>query len=574
MKNIAFFFVFACCSLFFAKQSHAQCYVRLDDASGFNTDTYQDTLQAAAAKLCAIFDTTGFAGQFKVYDFGFYLHQENTTGGYPEPFAQKIAEVQTLSPYYLLFGKQTDKTGVYTKFWVDLMLPDTSFFYCIDLTQNLRTNLKAKFQIIANTTYHTNGMSPNKYSESEVATIDSLRLYLLSLKECCIGSNRQLRNNTNCSSCGFSQSEFEVYLNGYGMSSKAFSKIIDVSPNPPLGEQLGYAVLNEDNDTINLDNAIIAFKDALHETAPNLSIKAYPFTFEETCSDFQTIRNQFLSDAVDLGILIGVVGENASGGSVYWQTISNDDDLPTSPATTSDSVYFFQNSDFPNVGKYIKRELQQGYKRGIWLDKCGVGYNYEFSFADPVDYPFALRSFDIPQGQDPPYMGTNFDRFWLNKVRIMNKDDIFGRLTLSKALDPEMKKFYLQWVFPPSYLDLPISQSIALWRHSSGWDQMFDYSTKEFMYNQRNYLFVTDDGTFIAAHDFRNMGNFLWGAATYIMGMPKSWALAGAHLNNLNTNDYEWDSDDDQWSIQLGRIYAKKMGWKTIYGGRQNIFRN
>ena len=131
MKNIILFFIFAYCSLFFAQRSHAQCYERMEDASGFNTNAYQDTLQAAAAKLCAILDTMGFAGQFKVYDFGFYLHQENTTGGYPEPFAQKITEVQDSSPYYLLFGKQTDKNGIYTKFWIALKMPDTAQFSCM-----------------------------------------------------------------------------------------------------------------------------------------------------------------------------------------------------------------------------------------------------------------------------------------------------------------------------------------------------------------------------------------------------------------------------------------------------------
>lgn len=566
MKNSALFFAFVFAFLFFAQRSNAQCYVRLEDASGLNTDAYQDTLQAAAARLCAIFDTTGFQGQFKVYDFGFYLHQENTMGGYPEPFAQKIAEVQGLSPYYLLFGKQTDKSGVYTKFWVDLVLPDTSFFYCIDLSQNLRDNLKAKYQIIANTINDINGKVANLYHKSEVATIDSLYMNLLSLKECCIGSNRQLRSYMNCISCGFSQNQFEILLSDYRMDSKIFPKIIKTSLFPPIGEQIGYAVLTENNDTINIDNAITIFKQAILEKAPNLSIKAYTFSYEETCSNFDYIRGQFLSDNVDVGILVGVVGGNGNAGKVFWQTICNDDDLPTSPATTSDSVYLFQNSDFPNVGKYIKRELGQGYRKGAWLDRCGIGCNYEFSFADPINYPWALRAFDIPLGQDPPRIGSSIDNYWLNKIRIMNKDDIFGRLTLSKALDPEMKRFCLPW--------LPFSQSYELWLHSSGWDQMFDYSTKDFFANQVNYLFITDDGDYIVAHDYRNMGNFLWGATTYIMGVPKAWALAGAHLNNLNAHDYEWDSDDDQWSIQLGRIYAKKMGWKTIYGGRQNIFRN
>ncbi len=72
-----------------------------------------------------------FKSDFKVYDFGFYLHDESYSGGYPEAFAQAIADVSAKSPYYLLFGKQTDHSGGYTKFWVDLKLPTTGELSCL-----------------------------------------------------------------------------------------------------------------------------------------------------------------------------------------------------------------------------------------------------------------------------------------------------------------------------------------------------------------------------------------------------------------------------------------------------------
>jgi hypothetical protein len=205
MKNIVFFFAFVFVSLFFVQRSDAQCYVRLEDASGFNTDEYQDSLQAAAAKLCAIFDSTGFAGQFKVYDFGFYLHQENTTGGYPEPFAQKLAEVQGLSPYYLLFGKQTDKSGVYTKFWVDLVLPDTGKLSCLDsISLTLRDEIIDKIKISTNIIYEELGNSQDKYSQLEIAVIDSLTQILDRFLSCC---DYQPRGGGTCSTCIFTQEE-------------------------------------------------------------------------------------------------------------------------------------------------------------------------------------------------------------------------------------------------------------------------------------------------------------------------------------------------------------------------------
>ncbi|MEZ5043964.1 MAG: hypothetical protein R2828_28975 [Saprospiraceae bacterium] len=102
------------------------CYVRLGDASGLNTDTYQAGLETATREFIQQYPT--LQDSFKVFDFGFYLHQESYQGSFPEVLQQKIDEVANLSPYYLLFGKQTDKTGVYTKFWVDLKLPGSGQF--------------------------------------------------------------------------------------------------------------------------------------------------------------------------------------------------------------------------------------------------------------------------------------------------------------------------------------------------------------------------------------------------------------------------------------------------------------
>ena len=60
-----------------------------------------------------------------------------------------------------------------------------------------------------------------------------------------------------------------------------------------------------------------------------------------------------------------------------------------------------------------------------------------------------------------------------------------------------------------------------------------------------------------------------------MMGMWEWLALAGAHLNNLNTEtNSTWDSPDDQWSIRLGREFAKRNDWKTINGGKANTYRN
>ena len=94
MKPLRFFvswLLFLAAYLSAARAQQGPHFIRLEDASGYTPTSEQlAELEAAASELCAVFDSAGFGGQFKVYDFGFYLHHEATTGGYPEPFARKI----------------------------------------------------------------------------------------------------------------------------------------------------------------------------------------------------------------------------------------------------------------------------------------------------------------------------------------------------------------------------------------------------------------------------------------------------------------------------------------------------
>jgi len=134
MKTFRYFVTLFFASFFLISGLWAQpasCYVQLEDASGYTPTSEQ--LAELEAAACALIDSfpAEFRDSFRVYDFGFYLHQEVTEGGYPEPFAKKILEVQDSSPYYLMFGKQTDRSGVYTRFWVEVKLPNSGIFSCL-----------------------------------------------------------------------------------------------------------------------------------------------------------------------------------------------------------------------------------------------------------------------------------------------------------------------------------------------------------------------------------------------------------------------------------------------------------
>lgn len=191
-------------------RAQSNCYVRLEDASGYQPAAEQiESLGQAAAELCAVFDSAGFGGQFKVYDFGFYLHHETTDGGYSEPFARKVQEVAALSSYYLLFGKQSDRSGVYTRFWVEARLPDSlSFrFPCLDTigAEILRTSLG----LTANIEYEALEKMPHNYHLAEIRVMNKLKAEVDKLRECCYNQQRGL---SSCDAPCFSSDEIRLFL--------------------------------------------------------------------------------------------------------------------------------------------------------------------------------------------------------------------------------------------------------------------------------------------------------------------------------------------------------------------------
>jgi hypothetical protein len=107
------------------------CYNRIADQTGLTPAPQQ--LQELEAAACVLIDSfpAAYQDSFAVFDFGFYLHNGATTGGYPEAFQQAIAKVQAVKPYYLLFGRQSTEEGVNKKFWVELKLPSGGEFVCL-----------------------------------------------------------------------------------------------------------------------------------------------------------------------------------------------------------------------------------------------------------------------------------------------------------------------------------------------------------------------------------------------------------------------------------------------------------
>jgi hypothetical protein len=205
------------------------CYVRLFDASGVEPTQFQITALETAA--CRLRDSlpTAFQNQFKVYDFGFYLHNENMIGGYPEMFQAAITQVETQSQYYLLFGKQTDKSGIYTKFWYALKMPTTAQFSCMTALQ--REVYKKRVEAKTNEKYAANQNAYFTYHEAEIAGIQELMKIIAEIKECCVANrNGVAERSAGCDGCSDEVASQFFQLQGFekvnlNISTAAFANI-------------------------------------------------------------------------------------------------------------------------------------------------------------------------------------------------------------------------------------------------------------------------------------------------------------------------------------------------------------
>src|SRR5690606_14177931 len=75
-----------------------------------------------------------YQDSFRVFSTGFYLHSGDFESGYPGAFDQAIVKASVQSKYFLLIGRQSDETGIYTRFFVKLRLPRATEFNCYNNT--------------------------------------------------------------------------------------------------------------------------------------------------------------------------------------------------------------------------------------------------------------------------------------------------------------------------------------------------------------------------------------------------------------------------------------------------------
>lgn len=237
-KNLIVALILGLNLIIFAQLQAQSCYIRLSDASGITPTQYQlDSLESASCRLRDSLPVA-FQDSFKVYDFGFYQHNENMVGGYPEMFQAAIAQVESQSQYYLLFGKQTDKTGVYTKFWLALKMPNSHIFSCI--TEGERNFLRLSIDISVNEKFEKLLKNPQFYSVAEIFGMEKLWQFFHKQKNCCY-QNRGIGCLPPCPD----SVQIKIFFENQGFLQRNVSVVFNPSKPDSLGARSLLARVND-----------------------------------------------------------------------------------------------------------------------------------------------------------------------------------------------------------------------------------------------------------------------------------------------------------------------------------------
>ncbi len=249
-----YFYVFQLAICLIANRAAAQtntCYTQLYDGSGYPVERHQGQLNAAACALIAAFPRE-YQDSFQVYDFGFYLHNEVMAEGLGGIFQKALSSIPNKSKYHLIFGKQSDRSGIYTKLWVQLNLPRSGEFSCFsdqqydDIVHNLEATSNLDLQL--------GGIS--SYVGTEISTMQLLQGVIEDMVECCDPAS--VLRSSECllsyGNNGFILVDGKKYSNGSTVYLFAGQDEVKLEPYYSEGQAFGTASTTWTDNAVSLKN--------------------------------------------------------------------------------------------------------------------------------------------------------------------------------------------------------------------------------------------------------------------------------------------------------------------------------
>jgi hypothetical protein len=206
-KNMKKISILICIALYSLQVFSQTCYVAKTDATGIDNSAYQSSLNAAACELKASFPQP-FNQQFKVVEFGYYLHIVSTKDGMESLWTKMKQDAQQEAPYYLLIAKESTPQSIYERFRVSIKLPSVAPFACIDEFK-LKT-IEQQLELVINQKYQSFGSSFFRYADAEIEGMKKLQDIIFKYTDCCLCcGNRQ----SGCESCEYIDNSIAACVN-------------------------------------------------------------------------------------------------------------------------------------------------------------------------------------------------------------------------------------------------------------------------------------------------------------------------------------------------------------------------
>lgn len=259
-KNITsiIFFLFSASMLL----GQGPYYMNLDDASGFDRSPYQTQLEAAAAEIIEVLPEE-YQSQFKVFDAGFYLHNEVFVDGFAPSLDRAKTIAASQSPYYLLFVKETTKEGLYTNFRVEVVLPRNPSFPCA--TEEMASLAKQFTLIATKNNFQNSSGAPFAYVEAEIQGMIKFKQRVNHAFNCCM----ETEENSCTLDIPTNQEMADLLTSSYIHPSARYVRLENVSivsnTEAPQGYGLSRQVSVTIDDAINGSLAPVSLTDDLVE---------------------------------------------------------------------------------------------------------------------------------------------------------------------------------------------------------------------------------------------------------------------------------------------------------------------
>ena len=208
-------------------------------------------------------------------------------------------------------------------------------------------------------------------------------------------------------------------------------------------------------------------------------------------------------------------------------------------------------SEFDENGNYL-RTIKDNWWHNFWHGRTGRivdgdgNVTQSFEFADPKNDVADLKN------------GT------INKVYFVQESEIISMLSKAGAFNKENKIANADSRY--GYIKQEGVGGGKFDFSYTGIPNQYPEASPAPQDHPSSMLFLVDG----VAHNHMNFGNFLFGAAGKALGLTSFELRMGAHWNSLvnsSSNGYrpQFDSDDDQFSIQMGVRHADQHGYKDMY---------